>query len=382
MRLTDISVRQLACPAKGQRTYFDDTLPSFGCRVSQGGTRSFVVQHGADRQLITIGRYPIISLAEARTEAKRVLAESTLGKHRPRSIACEEAQKLFLASCEQRLRLSTINDYTRLLKRHFAFGRRQLSDIAPQDISRQIDRLAETPSEQNHTLVAGKVFFSWAVRRHYIERSPCEGMALPARLAPRDRVLSEKELAAIYRAAVDGNNTFSRIIALLVLTGQRRGEIVALRWQWVDTEERIITLPAFVTKNRREHKFPYGDAVAAVLERIPRQGDLLFPASRLHVNGKPTSVFNGWPKCKVAFDKSVGITNYQLHDLRRTFATNLAALNTLPHVVERLLNHSSGTISGVAAIYNRHAYMAEMREAIQKWEKYLAVLINPLRRVA
>lgn len=81
MRLTDISVRQLACPAKGQRTYFDDTLTSFGCRVSQGGTRSYIVQHGPDRQLITIGRYPIISLAEARAEAKRVLAERTLGKH-------------------------------------------------------------------------------------------------------------------------------------------------------------------------------------------------------------------------------------------------------------------------------------------------------------
>jgi integrase len=382
MRLTDISVRQLPCPAKGQRTYFDDTLSSFGCRVSQGGTRSFVVQHGADRQLITIGRYPIVSLAEARAEARRILAERTLGKHRPRSIAFEEAQKLFFASCQQRLRPSTVNDYNRLLKRHFAFGRRQLADIAPQDIARKIDRLSKTPSEQNHALVAAKVFFNWAVRRHYIDRSPCEGMALPARLAPRDRVLSESELASVYRTALSGSDTFARIVALLVLTGQRRSEISALRWEWIDPKHRTITLPASLTKNKREHTFPYGDGAASVLEAIPRQGDFLFPASRSHVKGRPTSVFNGWPKCKVAFDQIAGVTNYQLHDLRRTFATNLAALNTLPHVVERLLNHASGTISGVAAIYNRHSYMAEMREAVRKWEGRLAAIVSPVREAA
>src|SRR4051812_44862798 len=98
MRLTDITIRSLPLPAKGQRTYFDDVLPNFGCRVSQGGTRSFVVQHGVDRQLVTIGRYhpDILPLAKARAEAKRILAERILGKDRAKSVPFDEAKTVFL----------------------------------------------------------------------------------------------------------------------------------------------------------------------------------------------------------------------------------------------------------------------------------------------
>ncbi|WP_166345972.1 Arm DNA-binding domain-containing protein [Bradyrhizobium barranii] len=101
-RLTDTSLRALPVPAKGQRTYFDEVVPNFGCRVSQGGTRSFIVQLGADRRLITIGRYPPISLAKAREEARRLMAERTLGRFRPQSVPWEEARELFLARCTQK----------------------------------------------------------------------------------------------------------------------------------------------------------------------------------------------------------------------------------------------------------------------------------------
>jgi integrase len=96
--------------------------------------------------------------------------------------------------------------------------------------------------------------------------------------------------------------------------------------------------------------FPYGTITAAILERIPRESDYVFPASRTNVRGTPTTSFNGWPKCKEAFDAKCPIAHWTLHDLRRTFATNLAALGVPPHVTERLLNHVTGTISGVAAI--------------------------------
>ena len=191
MRLTDISVRKLAVPEKGQRLYYDNVLPAFGCRVSQGGTRSFFVQHGADRRFTTIGRYPTITLAQAREQAQYILAERTLGKHRPKSIAWDEALLLFLAACVQKNRPRTVRDYTRLLKRHFGFGRKHLADIAPQDIAHKLDRLVATPAEQNHALVAIKIFFRWAQRRNYIDHSPCEGMQTSKRL-PRDRVLTDQ----------------------------------------------------------------------------------------------------------------------------------------------------------------------------------------------
>ncbi len=131
-----------------------------------------------------------------------------------------------------------------------------------------------------------------------------------------------------------------------------------------------------VTKNKRTHTFPYGRMVEDLLERIPRQGDYLFPAARERVKGKPATVFNGWAKPKETFDALCQVQNWQLHDLRRTFATNLAALGVAPHVTERLLNHVSGTISGVAAIHNRFRYADEMRDAIRRWETRLSHLLS------
>jgi hypothetical protein len=148
MRLTDISVRALPPPTKGQKTHWDDTLQNFGCRVSQGGTKSFVVQHGADRRLITIGRYPVISLADAREEAKRPLAEITLGRHRPRTVRWNEAVELYLAACELKNRKRTVGDYKRLLFRHFAFKRQQLAEITPDDIERKLGNI-KAPAERN-----------------------------------------------------------------------------------------------------------------------------------------------------------------------------------------------------------------------------------------
>src|SRR5580693_589337 len=110
--LTDIAVRNLKPPERGQVTLTDDSLPGFGLRVSQGGTKSFVLVHGKTRERVTIGQYPAISLADARSEAKRFLAKRTLGKARPKSIAWDEAKTLFLAACAQKNKSRTLDDYT------------------------------------------------------------------------------------------------------------------------------------------------------------------------------------------------------------------------------------------------------------------------------
>jgi integrase len=160
--------------------------------------------------------------------------------------------------------------------------------------------------------------------------------------------------------------TFAAIVQLLVLTGQRRGEIAALRADYISND--LCTLPATLTKNKREHAFPIGTAASSILS-TPLAGSsngLLFPA-----RGQPSRPFNGWSKSKVALDKLSGVSDWTLHDLRRTFATRLAELGVAPHVIERLLNHVTGTVSGVAAVYNRASYIAEMRAAIELWERYL-----------
>jgi integrase len=371
--LTELALRSIAPPAAGTITVWDGATKNFGCRVSAAGTKSFIVLVGSGKRR-TIGRYPIISLAEARAEAKRILAEKTLGHTFERSIPFDDALRQFLDHCAETKRPLTTRDYTRLLTNHFPFARTQLGDITPKEILRRIDRLRATPTEQSHALVALKVFMSWCVKRHMLARSPCEGMAA-RKTRVRERVLSDDELKKVFRAAIEGEDTFARIVAVLILTGQRRGETAALKWEYVSTQERTITLPSAITKNKRPHTFPYGALTAAVLEKTPRISDFVFPASREHVRGKPTAFFNGWGKCKDSLDRASGVSDWTLHDLRRTFATNMAALGVRIEVTEKLLNHVSGTFGGIVGVYQRHSYMDEMRTAVTSWEARLSALL-------
>lgn len=421
MRLSDASVRSLPTPQKGQKTYWDDTLRGFGCRVSQGGSRSFVLQHGADRQLITIGKYhpDILTLSTARTEAKRILAERVLGKHRPSSVTFDEAKRLFLEACKRKNKPRTVYDYTRILNRHFAFGRKQLSDISPADIQRKLDRI-QAPAELRYATVLAKTFFRWAYKRAHIDQSPAERLDT-RQSTTRSRVLSDTELQLIWRAceqttalpSVDVVREassdvscrlpahFTTIVKLLILTGQRRGEIAALRSEYVSLTSTnnstnhnphdavghspsvgalvssspplhtcTITLPSELTKNGREHTFPLGSIAFQLLNSaISSNARALFPA-----RGSDAKPFNGWSKSKAALDQLSGVTDWTLHDLRRTVATRMAELGVAPHVIERILNHVTGTMSPLSRVYNRASFLAEMRAAIELWEAHLSAL--------
>lgn len=358
------------------------SLPSFGCRVSQGGAKTFILKLHNSRR--AIGRYPIVTLSAARTEAKRLLAEKTLGKVRPQSITYEQATKLFLEEKGERRRARTVADH----KRHLSLlgFKCQLADVTHADLERKLKKLP--PSEFNHRLACAKTFFRWAQCKRYRDDDPTVGLS-PHTRPSRSRVLSDTELQLIWRACEQTGEcsglgaartraiqdspapphlpaNFATIVKLLILTGQRRGEIAALRTDYLSND--LCTLPPSLTKNKREHTFPLSELAQKLLSAYLSSGTsptMLFPA-----RGK-TSQFNGWSKSKAALDKLSGVSDWTLHDIRRTFATRLAELGVAPHIIERLLNHISGTVSGVAAIYNRAQYLAEMRTAIELWEAYL-----------
>ena len=132
-----------------------------------------------------------------------------------------------------------------------------------------------------------------------------------------------------------------------------------------------------LTKNGRVHTFPYGELAADIFEAIPEH-------SRSYLLSDPRydNRFDGWSKSKHELDQACSIAPWTLHDLRRTFATNMAGLGVAPHVIERLLNHMSGTISGIAAVYNRHTYLDEMRAAIEIWEMKLRSIVETQRLAA
>ncbi|MEP3784958.1 tyrosine-type recombinase/integrase [Ascidiaceihabitans sp.] len=159
------------------------------------------------------------------------------------------------------------------------------------------------------------------------------------------------------------------MIQLLVLTGQRRTEVGQMRRSWIADGE--VVFPKGFAKNKREHRFPLSPTAQKIIEDFPDTGDLLFPAATDFE--KP---FTTWAWHKKRFDEELeNVEPYTLHDLRRTFATVHAKIGTPIHVTEKLLNHVSGTISGVAAVYDRHSYTDEMREAVIQYDKYLDGLL-------
>lgn len=362
-RLTDIAIKRFSLPVRGQVTYWDALTPGFGVRCSSK-SKSFVVMYGEKRRLKTLGRYPNMSLSLARSEAKRFFVSYHDGPafiEEP-SISFQAAKQKYLKDCETRNKSRTVADYTRLLNRHFKFNT-PVKEITRQHVMKIVASLAATPSEQSHAFVAIRIMMNWCVRHGYLDQSPVPPMSQHSNA--RNHVLSDYDLKAVYHRALAYPYPYGPIKQLLILTGQRRGEIAALRRSWISGDH--VTFPAGFAKNKREHRFPLGTLSQQLLDTIPETGDLYFPAHGM--NDRP---FNGWGKCKERFDAELDeVAPYTLHDLRRTFATNHARIGTPIHVTERLLNHVSGTISGVAAVYNRHSYLEEMKTAVASYDRFL-----------
>lgn len=373
LNLTDQAVRNFSAGS-----YWDAKLSGFGIRVSPNGGKTFVLLVASGRRK-SLGRYPLITLAQARAEATRLLAEKTLGHIRPTRTAFDDAKSDFLEDCARKNRPRTVSDYKRLLGIHYSFGRKSVADITPYEIIRRLNLLGDTPAEKYHAYAVGSTFFRWCRRQQLIEKNPMEAMKVPPPNNSRERVLTETELTKVLRVTQQGVSNYDAIVQLLILTGQRKSEIGSLRWSWIDPVEKVITLPSALTKNRREHRFPIGDMTLKVLASVPRWKDnpYVFPASRTGIKGKPaTTTFNGWSKAKAALDKKLKFAHWTLHDLRRTLRTNWAELAVPREVAEKYINHVSGVHSGVNAIYDRHSYQGEMRSAVSRWEARLQAQVK------
>lgn len=404
LRFSDALIRNLA-PEPKQRIVYDDSVAGFGLRISPHGTKAFILTLGRDRERLTIGRYPIIGLAEARNEAKRILAERTLGAKRPSRLLASEALTHFIGEQKQKNRPITV-DYThKLLINHFpGVWRKPLEEVRTEDITNVTDRLLrrDQPGAANHAFTAIKTFLRWCVKRRYIQHSPIEALDRPSRVAARERVLNDEELRIVYKAA-GSCGTFGEIVKLLILTGQRRSEIGSLRQEWCslksgsetqkgsllsapykgqnDDDSRpsisrpqsaTICIPSEYTKNKKSHQFPVGDLTTSLLLRLQTNASstFYFPARNL-----TSSPFSGWSKAKAQLDKKANINPWTLHDLRRTYATNLQRLGIRLEVIEALLNHVSGTRAGIVGVYNRHRYEAEMREAVETHDLWFTKVI-------
>jgi integrase len=319
--------------------------------------------------LIASGIDPLQERKRVREEHKRP-AEANIGDQIER----------YLNHKRGSLKPGSFDQDQRRLKKHAEpIHPLRLSDIDndPRAARRAIAQLLDDiesgsgPVARNRTRTTLHTFFDWLVKKGLLDQNPVTNTPLATEAGSRERVLSNAEITELWAAL--GDDRFSNIVRLLLLTGQRRNEIGKLRWSEVDFDRAMLVLPPDRVKNGRQHELPLSNQALAILKGLA-QGPKHNRTNDAFVFGR----FGGWSNEKAALDRAIlasrdgkPIPHWTLHDLRRTCATGMAELGVLPHIIEAILNHISGHKGGVAGVYNRARYEGEMREALVKWGNYV-----------
>ena len=383
VKLTKSAIDALLTPAK-DIVYWDSGCPGFGVKVTPKGRKVFIVLYragggGSRLRKYTIGPYGRVTLHQARVAALKIFAARADGKDpaaekqqtRRRLVAdrVEDLVEHFIT--EHLSNRRSAREISRLLRREVVpkWGMRSVHDIGKREVIELVSEITArgAPSAANKLLKVVKTLFGWCVGRAILENSPAKGLAAPTRETARDRVLDDDELARIIAAARQIEGPYGGIVELLALTGQRREEVAQLSWDEFDLSRQTWTLPASRTKNSKPHIVHLSKEAIAVLMRMPRLGRFVFSAS----GEKP---FRNFSAAKRELDKVSGVADWRLHDLRRTCVSGMARLGIAPHVADKILNHQSGTISGVAAVYQRHEFWVERKDALDRWGTHIAIL--------
>lgn len=403
--LTAAAVDKLKPPASGQTDHFDGSHPGLALRISYGGRKSWTYHYrlyGKQRRL-TLGTYPAMTLSEARDawraawQAKErgedPAAEKQEAKRKEPDTVEAVGRNFIERYCRPRNR--TADEVARMFEIYVypSIGAKPVEAVTRRDILRLLDKAEENGAtvRANRVLSNLRRFFNWCLERGLIEASPVTNIKPPAKETPRERVLSDDELRAFLSACEALGDPFGRVMLLLLLTGQRRDEVAAARWSEFDMSSNTWTLPGERVKNGRAHVLPLSGQVRTIIDGITKEKGavFLFPARFSRTGNSAPRHVSGFTRAKERLDSlmlaemkktaaergddpdSVILEPWRLHDLRRTAASGMARMGVGIHVVEKILNHVTGSLSGVAGIYNRHNYQDEMRQALQAWANWV-----------
>lgn len=372
VKLTDRYISSCKCP-KGERLEISDSLcPGLYLRITGTGTKSFclIVRHGA---LIrrTLGRYPVLSLLDARKlalEALRQIADAD--RHVPATQGKTVGE---LIDSYTKLHLEPNLRSWRNIKSKLecaeaqCLANRRAAEITKGDILAIMDRLVESgaPFAAENLLKAYRALFNWAVARDELAFNPCLGLKSPAKHVQRDRVLTDQELAKVWIACDDVPAEFGALVRLLLLTGARRSEVAEITWGEIDGD--VWRLPSERSKSGRANARPLSAAGRAILASMPSGKP---EAYVLTTTGgeRPSSAFN---KRKRQLDEASGVTGWTLHDLRRTVRSKLSELGVPWEVARRIVGHQ---VDSLDATYDRHDYLAEKKEALERLAQHIGGL--------
>ena len=380
-KFTDSWLKSVTPPQTGRDDYTDTDMPGLRLRVTSKGRKSFcyAYRYGAKTYRLTLGQYPALSLKEARIkllEAQTVVRSS----NDPRAAKQKEKKNRNLTVA------LLANDYIELYQKpknktwrqaednlslHIlpAIGHYPIHQVERADIHRILDQLvaAGKGTTANRVLAHSRKFFNWLVDRDYLALAPTDRIKQPAREKKKDRVLSDEELRRIVSALPHMRQAYADFVRMLLFTAQRREEVASMRHAAID--DSVWRLEGNETKNRKATLVP----LARQAQAIVAQNNIPEAIYVFSTNADHATHIQSYSKIKKQLDELSVVTDWSFHDIRRTVATRLAAQGLSVELVRLILNH---TDNSVTAIYNRHGYMNERREALQTWCDWLECLAN------
>lgn len=422
---------EAAAPA--ERIIWDDALRGFGVKITPAGAKVYLIQYRAKgsraTRRYTIGRHGDPWRTEkARGKAADLLARVRLGEdpfltdrrvreaEQAEAASADHAKALAeVAKAEakavetkaereafQRIVKKFIKKYAKPRNRSWeqaqrvlqssdldAWHDRPIASIKRADVIRLMDRVEKRSPPVARLLFAHlRKLFGWCVERLYIEVSPCTGLKAPTVSRARDRWLSDKELRLVWEACGQVGRPFGPLFRLLILTGQRREEVAAMRWSEIDLKAAEWTIPASRAKNAKAHIVDLVPQAVEILAQFKNREGLVFTTT----GDTPVS---GHSRGKARLDDAIenlrerkakgeglpapldDLPAWRVHDLRRTAATGMARLGHPPHVIEAVLNHSSGSRGGLVAVYQHYDHRSERQAALLDWGAHVQSLVGP-----
>ena len=374
-KLTDKMLKGLKRPASGQIDVWDELVPGFAVRVG-ASRKSFFVGVRVNRKYrrITLKpSYPELTLADARTHARRIIADAQCG------IGPELRKKREEKGTFGAVAAAFMQDFAKMHRTRAEMQRRinvdlaewhdrQIADITRSDIKdllRVKARLAPISANRLKSLVSK--IFTWALKEEIIEASPALSLDPPGGVEidrQRERNLTPEEIRTVWGAFAHMGYPFGPLFKMLLVTGQRRGEVATMKWSQITPEGW--RLPSESAKTKSGHLVPLSSLASEILEQVPQIGEYLFRSR----NDKP---LQGWSNAKDRIDGFAPIADWHVHDLRRTFATQLRRLGIDRLIVSKILNHAEG---GVTKLYDRYTADPEKTAAMERWANRLREIID------
>lgn len=391
MKLSALAIEKAAPPATGRMELHDAEVPGLVLRVSASGTRSwsFTYRFKGALTRLTLGQWPGLSLKEARERAREARGTVQRGMdpvqerrdlERERRLTFAPVVTDYIeryAKPHQRTWRKTESILTRLAVP--AWGDLPLKDIHRRDVVDLLEAVARTtPYQANHLRCFLSHLFKWCIERELLDTSPLVGTKSRFKPQPRSRVLSDIELVALWRATQQVGGAFGAATRLLLLTGMRRQEVAALRWD--EIQDDWANLPASRMKNGRNFRAPLSATAKALICAQPKVCEYVFTTT----GGRPIS---GWGKAKKRLDEQMTgelrapPADWRIHDLRRTVASGLARLGYRTEVIKRVLAHVAKASDITTTVYVWHQFDEEALEAVNRWAAHLAKLTTHLALV-